>query len=555
MGDAQMPFGGPGGMFYDEEAAVRAAMEASRREQQQQPKGPPPASQRALRSLPQISICPQDLIDPVNRECCICLEPHALRSTGIRLPCAHIFHTGCIKHWLQSSCTCPVCRYELPTDDTEYEKGRLQRMKQRKPRFAAHELQRMPLKQLKQLRVDQNYKALDRHDLIQYLISSGSVEIIATPEPVEYSLRTLREMSVSELRTCMNDEAGVFFDAKDVVEKEDMIRIFLLSGRLSVTPEETDEEGETDTATASTSDNPQSSSEEPDAKPAPIVPGRAAIVVETVSTDALNDADCIMDFENPQRTDSRVLMEEVSVDESPTATAEQPTSDSEPDQETHPEQVSTCTKEVRVDGSRDKVNFEESHTFHNDSGTARSEPASSSLNGDDDNHRGRKRPAETSAANEDAEVVQSRLHTLSIRELRSMGRNLSIDLSDCIERQEMIRRLSCAESSAHSHTSSTSQESPVDIAMISDWSISDFRTVARVLNVDLKDAVVHQEMAVVFHQATETDPRSVHVLSKLIHQSVSQLRSIAHELRIDVSTCLEKTDILSLIWKRKMEQQ
>jgi hypothetical protein len=34
----------------------------------------PPASDRAIRQLPTIRVAPEDLIEPSNRECCICLE-------------------------------------------------------------------------------------------------------------------------------------------------------------------------------------------------------------------------------------------------------------------------------------------------------------------------------------------------------------------------------------------------------------------------------------------------------------------------------------------------
>ena len=42
--------------------------------QQPPPAGPPPASSAALRQLPTIMVTAEDLVEPSNRECCICFE-------------------------------------------------------------------------------------------------------------------------------------------------------------------------------------------------------------------------------------------------------------------------------------------------------------------------------------------------------------------------------------------------------------------------------------------------------------------------------------------------
>ncbi|KAL7563019.1 hypothetical protein ACA910_013540 [Epithemia clementina (nom. ined.)] len=202
----------------------------------------PPASAEMIRHLPLLELREEDLADPVNRECCVCLDDNHVGDKAVRLPhCCHIFHKECILDWLGRKCTCPVCRYEHPTEDADFEVERLERLEQSKPRYARHELRRMTHAELVALLPpddrsnDKNYHGAD---LVKYLIESSAVDVVNLPDPVtEYTMSSLQTMPVPQLRNVMNKEAGVFWLSKDVTTREQLLQIFLDSGRLLVLPE------------------------------------------------------------------------------------------------------------------------------------------------------------------------------------------------------------------------------------------------------------------------------------------------------------------------------
>jgi len=401
---------------------------------QEGPKGPPPASKKALRQLPTVVVSPEDLVDDNNRECCICLEPNRLKDRVVRLPCAHIFHQECISDWLSRHCTCPVCRYELETEDQEYERLRKKRMASRKPRIHSYELERMSLEELRayiQFVVGKrNYSMPSRRHLaskeacMAWLKRSGRVDIVASPKPVEYSLSQLRSMGVGKLKKCMA-EAGVFYDPKDVVEKEDMVQIFRNSGRLVVLPE-------------------------PDTKPAP------SIVVETVSED----------FAAPKIPDNVPV--------------------------------------TRMFGN-----------MENEEQKQRPEPMD--VDG-----------AYTTAAKtlSTRSMWQELFASYGIGDLRALARRLHVDLSDCIERKEMVERLVvCAENAFRS------------------WSISTLRAMATAVHVDLSFCYSRDEMVGALIQ-----PQMAPYLGALLplaEMSVSELRAQARQWKVEVSDCLEKEEIIN----------
>ncbi|XP_058090280.1 E3 ubiquitin-protein ligase RING1-like [Magnolia sinica] len=82
--------------------------------------GTPPASKSAIETLPDIKIS-AELLESDSAQCAVCMDMFELGLVAKQMPCKHIFHPDCILPWLALHNSCPVCRYELPTDDLDYE--------------------------------------------------------------------------------------------------------------------------------------------------------------------------------------------------------------------------------------------------------------------------------------------------------------------------------------------------------------------------------------------------------------------------------------------------
>ncbi|GAB4833844.1 hypothetical protein Ancab_032091 [Ancistrocladus abbreviatus] len=75
----------------------------------------PPASKAAVESLPLVKILASHIV--MEPHCAVCKEPFAIHAEAREMPCKHIYHSDCILPWLSLRNSCPVCRYELPTDN------------------------------------------------------------------------------------------------------------------------------------------------------------------------------------------------------------------------------------------------------------------------------------------------------------------------------------------------------------------------------------------------------------------------------------------------------
>eukprot|EP01132_Coremiostelium_polycephalum_P005130 gene5130-6388_t len=85
-------------------------------------RGTPPASKEEVNKLKK-GKADQSIVDK-KEDCAVCKDEFQLNDEYIELPCTHIYHPSCILPWLEMHNSCPVCRYELKTDDKDYENER-----------------------------------------------------------------------------------------------------------------------------------------------------------------------------------------------------------------------------------------------------------------------------------------------------------------------------------------------------------------------------------------------------------------------------------------------
>lgn len=76
-------------------------------------RGTPPAKKEAVEAMPTVAVNGDE-----EASCPICMEDYTAGERAREMPCRHRFHTYCIVPWLEMHSSCPVCRFQMPTDDT-----------------------------------------------------------------------------------------------------------------------------------------------------------------------------------------------------------------------------------------------------------------------------------------------------------------------------------------------------------------------------------------------------------------------------------------------------
>ncbi|GMI84197.1 BCA2 zinc finger ATL 4 [Hibiscus trionum] len=79
--------------------------------------GTPPAQKEAIEALSTVKI--EEIL-----QCSVCLDDLEAGVEAKEMPCKHKFHGECILPWLELHSSCPVCRYQMPADESKLDSER-----------------------------------------------------------------------------------------------------------------------------------------------------------------------------------------------------------------------------------------------------------------------------------------------------------------------------------------------------------------------------------------------------------------------------------------------
>ena len=424
---------------------------------------------------------------------------------------------------------------------------------------------------------------------MEYLIAQEIVDLISAPPPVEFPSRAvLRAMGVGQLKRTMN-ETGVYFDPKDVVEKEDMVQIFVNSGRICLTEPETTNDSErsggpdmgyghaardrprsfsvdmdnSDTD-ADGNDTTQANDDRQSATAAP-----PSIVVETVnendesvtSPSRSRSEDDQNNVSTGETWDSNVLMEETSFTESPTTTTN-----------TSAASASTGTANeagVPASTTADACNLDEQQSASVDHDRAES-AATAAIGSDLDD------PMETDASDSVVDSTEALEPAAAAASPWALADNSEEGMDESESKRKRPRRNE--DTAEHVEEDNIGGDDNDETSQFRHLSISDMRNLAQEQGIDLSHCIERSEMEerlssassvgrsspVAAATATNSEGQddddgnnnnnnsqanNVRGLSAATFQdwSVSHLKACARSVDVDLSRCTTHDDMVAVL--------
>eukprot|EP00397_Hematodinium_sp_SG-2012_P036358 GEMP01039241.1.p1 GENE.GEMP01039241.1~~GEMP01039241.1.p1 ORF type:complete len:340 (+),score=76.10 GEMP01039241.1:33-1052(+) len=196
----------------------------------------PPASALARERLPQVVVTKEDLLDEANHECAICLDEQNMGRKATKLPCGHLFCHLCIIDWLARNCSCPTCRFELPTGDAQYERQRRERMQQRKAQYRIGEMMSLSVRELKNILASHQVRipagCCEKKEMIDALMTAHDVVILPEHEAAVYNIAELEAMSREQLVNLFRSLRLATPD--DSASRQELLEMLINSGRRKV---------------------------------------------------------------------------------------------------------------------------------------------------------------------------------------------------------------------------------------------------------------------------------------------------------------------------------
>eukprot|EP00546_Thalassionema_frauenfeldii_P018622 CAMPEP_0178904236 /NCGR_PEP_ID=MMETSP0786-20121207/5587_1 /TAXON_ID=186022 /ORGANISM="Thalassionema frauenfeldii, Strain CCMP 1798" /LENGTH=444 /DNA_ID=CAMNT_0020575669 /DNA_START=135 /DNA_END=1468 /DNA_ORIENTATION=- len=419
----------------------------------------------------------------------------------------------------------------------------------RKPRIHGYVLERMSIQELrklsKELKIAWPRRIREKNDILDAFAKSSKIDIIAAPKPVEYELDKLRSMGVSRLRSTMAD-AGVFFDPRDVVEKEDMVRIFCNSGRL-VLISKTDEENDRKKPAASVRYEAPDPPQEPSMNMKDLQNKTSAINSSamhdiSIENESMNFApknhtrfpivETVDDEEEEDGAESdegvtSMFGDDIGINANSRIIEERQVTTTRNHQ-----QRGITNKEDSIAALENTMQCDEVDIKNTD------EPndaiaSDSALVDIDKSHDDFQMFTET---DERVAADYAMFESYKISDLRSAARTFNVDISSCIERGEMIDKLVRARNGLQ-----------IEFDDFQQWSVSDLRAVATATAVDLSKCVDRNAMVQQLVLESRARPHIASYLASLmplVKLSVTEIRNLAREWRVNLNDCIEKEEMI-----------